>query len=93
MNLCFKYTTYEETLQSIANVFGKENCSGIGVGNLTLLDNILGIDSVYAWEVKEATCGFENGFSCTLHGDAIICDYNESGCSVDYSSRSIGCAK
>ena len=82
---CFRQTTYEETLQSIANVFGKENCTGDGVQNLTLLDKILGIDSVYASLVEpfSASCS-KNNFECgMIHGDLFCSKYGGPECDLN----------
>ncbi len=89
---CFEYDNYKYEKQHLADVFGKDKCTGTDVNSLALSNNqlfnrILGIEKVYATEqlYVQATDGM---YECEVQASgSVLCTYNENGYSVGYDGR------
>ncbi len=88
---CFEYDNYEYEKQHLADVFGKDKCTGNDVGSLTLKDSflnkVLGIENVYAQVIPyvQATDGM---YECEVNADGYVsCTYDNKGYSVGYDGR------
>ncbi len=86
---CFEYDNYEYEKQHLADVFGKDKCTGNDVGSLTLKDSflnkVLGIENVYAAMVDNTPyVKAEDGlYTCTLNNAGYVkCTYARKGYSI-----------
>ena len=89
---CFEYDNYEYEKQHLADVFGKDKCTGTDVDSLALSNNqlfnkILGIEKVYAIDkpsqpkIVQATDGM---YECGVIADgSVACSYNHEGYRID----------
>ncbi len=91
---CFEYDNYEYEKQHLADVFGKDKCTGNDVGSLALKDSflnkVLGIENVYAVSapapVKSITAT-DGLYSCIVNEFGYVsCAYDDVG----YMINSLG---
>ena len=88
---CFEYDNYEYEKQHLADVFGKDKCTGNDVGSLALKDSflnkVLGIENVYAVSapapVKSITAT-DGLYSCIVNEFGYVsCAYDDVGYMID----------
>ena len=85
---CFEYDNYEYEKQHLADVFGKDKCTGTDVDSLALSNNplfnkILGIEKVYAKDFPyvQATDGV---FRCGVNSEGYVwCVYDGNGYEIN----------
>ena len=90
---CFEYDNYEYEKQHLADVFGKDKCTGTDVDSLALLNNplfnkILGIEKVYASEEPEYVAATDDKFRCGVEKfGPVWCKYGSKGYRINSNGK------
>ncbi|MBQ1813086.1 MAG: prepilin-type N-terminal cleavage/methylation domain-containing protein [Bacilli bacterium] len=85
---CFEYDNYEYEKQHLADVFGKDKCTGNDVGSLALKDSflnkILGIEKVYAYQQPYYVHATDGMYECEVNANGFVeCTYDGEGYAID----------
>jgi prepilin-type N-terminal cleavage/methylation domain-containing protein len=90
---CFEYDNYEYEKQHLADVFGKDKCTGTDVDSLALLNNplfnkILGIEKVYASQEPEYVAATDDKFRCGVEKfGPVWCKYGSKGYRINSNGK------